>query len=205
MGKKCTKKLKKCLRLSDEELKFQIENDNNVALGNIIELYGDKIYATAYSITKSHTDADDVFQDVLLSIYKNVNQLKEIKALSSWIYRITVNNANMKLRASRKNKDLVERVGCKSIDMTIDGPIENSQSAMTQLLNQELKMLVEEAVSDLPPKYKSVILLNDFNDFSIRKTSDILNISIPAVKSRLHRARKKLKRKLGLYFRETAN
>lgn len=205
MGKKKKKKYKKCLKLSEEELKFQIKNDNNAVLTHIIECYGDRIYATAYRITQCHLDSDDIYQDVLLAIYQNVHKLKDVRALPSWIHRITVNFSNMKLRVFKKNSNLVEKVNSKSIEMTIEDPADDSQNAMNKLLNQEVKNLVKEAISDLPPKYKSVILLNDFNDFSIRKTSDILNISIPAVKSRLHRARKQLKRKLDLYFRETAN
>lgn len=205
MGKKKTKKLKKLLQITDQGLMEELKADKNVAIKKVVDKYGSKIYCTAYKLTRSHSEAEDVLQDVLLALYKNVDTLKNQKALSSWIYRTTVNYAHMKNRDSKKTRSLISQVACGCVEMTITDLLEDKENAMNYLLDQEARTVLEEAICDLPPIYRNVILLNDFNDFSIRKTSAILNISVPAVKSRLHRARKTLKDKLDLYFKEITN
>lgn len=172
---------------------------------DIIDIYSSRIYNTAFGITKNHSEAEEVLQETFIVIYKNIDQLRSIKALSSWIHRITVNSANMKMRKQKRDRHLQQKVSFENIDMTINS-IDNKEDVnLSSLLGEEEKNVVMQAISDLPDGYKNVILLNDFKNFSLRKTSDILNISIPAVKSRLHRARRKLKRKLDTYFKESSN
>ena len=205
MGKKKSQKLKKYIEYSDERIIRELKKDNNKALKHVINRYGTKIYYKAYSITQNHLETEEVLQDVLLSIYKNIDNLKDSKALSSWIYRITMNCSNMKLRQRQKNLNLLNRMSSEFIDITLDKNVIVTENSIDSLVNKEARQLLDQAISDLPAPYKSVILLNDLKHFSIRKTSDILNISVPAVKSRLHRARKKLKNKLDVYFLEMAN
>ncbi|MGD9580354.1 MAG: RNA polymerase sigma factor [Vampirovibrionia bacterium] len=189
----------------DEWLVKQLADGNVAALRLLVDKYGEKIYHTAYGVTHSHQESEEVMQDVLITIYRKAHTLRNTLALSGWIRRITVNYARMKLRNTKRSRDLLDKMGVKGID--ISSGINNckSENAMSFVLDEEAKAVLVKAISALPPKYKSVILLNDLKNFSLRKTSDILNISIPAVKSRLHRARKQLKNQLDCYFIDHAN
>lgn len=178
--------------------------NNTMPFHEIIEIYSQRIYRTAYKITRNHSESEEVLQDAFIVIYQNIHKLRSASALTSWIHRITVNLANMKMRKQKRYKNLQQKVTLGNIDMTISSKDNDVEDTMSLLLGEEVKNVVLQAVSDLPEDYKNVILLNDFKNFSLRKTSDILNISIPAVKSRLHRARRKLKCKLDLYFRENS-
>lgn len=189
----------------DEWLVKQLASGNKSAVRLLIDRYGEKIYYTAFKITYNHQESEEVLQDVLITIYRKAATLKNPAALSSWIYKITTNQAKMKLRNVRRSRDLLDKMGIEKQEISFDRSNCKSENTMNFVLDEEAKSMLVKAISDLPPKYKNVILLNDLNNFSLRKTSDILNISIPAVKSRLHRARKQLKTKLDCYFIENAN
>jgi RNA polymerase sigma-70 factor (ECF subfamily) len=206
MSKKKAKKLKICVDSNNNIAVKEFKYDENLSLKKLIDKYGDKVYNLAYSITRDHAESEEVFQDVFLIVFNKIHSLRNARALSSWINTITANVAKMKVRERSKTSLLLDSVNSVAeVELVSNCQNTSSSNGMHCLLTTEAKNVVQEAISDLPPKYKSVIILNDLNNFSIRKTSDILNISIPAVKSRLRRARQKLKHKLDLYFLENIN
>ena len=189
----------------DEWIVKQLASGNKSVVRFLIDKYGEKIYYTGYRITYSHQESEEVLQDVLIKICRKAHTIKNPASLSSWIHKITLNQAKMKLRNLKRSNDLLDKMGIAKKEISLDVSNCKSPNAMNFVLDEEAKSVLTKAISDLPPKYKSVILLNDLKNFSLRKTSDILNISIPAVKSRLHRARKQLKTKLDCYFIDNAN
>lgn len=201
MGKKHINKLKINLDNDKSEVLFELSKGRNEAYKYIIDKYGDKVYSIAYCITRSHTESEEVFQEVFLTIFKKITSLKDYKSLSSWIKTITVNFARKKIRDRQRDLDLLDRVETvASLQMLQNDQFSESENTMNKLLLSEAETVLNKAISELPPKYKCVIVLNDLNNFSLQKTSAILNISIPAVKSRLRRARQKLKKELDIYF-----
>lgn len=196
--------IKSNLKDNNLEHKFlvaQLKSGRNEAFRLIIKQYRNKIYSIAYCITQSHLEAEEVLQDVFVAIYRKINSLKDPYSLSSWINRITANFAKMKVRERHRNKDLLDKVEAVSdADMSECPFLYPSVGVLGNLLDTEAYGVITKAISELPQKYKLVIVLSDLNDYSLQKTSDILNISIPAVKSRLHRARKELKKNLKMYF-----
>lgn len=204
MGKKRTKKQKKFVEINIKTLISELKFGDNNAFKLIIEEFGDKVYYLAYKITNSHNDAEEVFQEVFLTIYQKIHLLKDFKALPAWIKRVTINIANMKIRNNKRNERLLNRFETETNHTNTHNSLSISENTINEILSIEVKDVVNKAISELPPKYKSVIVLNHLKNFSLQKTSDILNISVPAVKSRLHRARKELKNKLDLYFIENA-
>jgi RNA polymerase sigma-70 factor (ECF subfamily) len=206
MGKKKPKKINVSIDADHNILVKQMKVDKDITVKKLINKFGNKVYNKAYAITGDHNESEEVFQDVFVTVYKKIDTLRDMSALSSWIYAITTNLAKMKIRQRAKNQLFLEDVNSVTpIELVSNCNVEKSENGMTCLLNTEVQNVLKEAISDLPSKYKTVIILNDLNNFSLRKTSDILNISIPAVKSRLHRARQQLKRKLDVYFLEQAN
>lgn len=183
----------------------QLKSGRSDAFEHVVSEYKDKVYSLAYCITRSHPESEEVLQDVFLTIYRKINSLKDPYSFSSWVNTITANFANMKVREKARNKNLLDKVDpAYLVDKNLCPLVEPSDEALGNLLHTEAHSVISKAVSELPQKYQSVIVLKDLNNYSLQKTSDILNISVAAVKSRLHRARKELKKHLKHYFFEGA-
>ena len=152
-------------------------------------------------------DAQDVTQEVLLTLFRKINMFQGKSAFSSWVYRITLNASYMKLRRKKKEPNI-------SIDEVM--PLFNvagfqkekikdwSENTESLMFTKETRSVIQNAVDLLPEKEKVVFLLRDVEGLSTEKTGEILDLTVPAVKSRLHRARLFLRKKLSNYFEEYA-
>ena len=150
-------------------------------------------------------DAQDVTQEVLLTLFRKINMFQGKSAFSSWVYRITLNTSYMKLRSKKKEPNIsidelmpsFNRAGFQQ--EKIQDWSENTESLM---FNTETRDVINKAVDLLPEKEKVVFLLRDVEGLSTEKTGEIMDLTVPAVKSRLHRARLFLRKKLSYYFEE---
>lgn len=189
----------------DNRLVQELKAGNIEAFDKIVELYQRKIYALSFNITRNQMDAEDVAQDVLLSIYKKIDTFQGKAAFSSWVYRITLNATYMKLRNKKKDKYVSldeEYPAFNKSGFQTEKLLDWSGSTESLLFSNETKSVIEKAVNLLPEKEKVVFILRDVDGLSTEKVSEILELSIPAVKSRLHRARLFLRKKLSNYFEE---
>lgn len=189
----------------DEVLVRDLKAGKLEAFDQIVEIYQRKIYALAFNMTRNQMDAQDVAQEVLLSIYRKIDTFQGKSAFSSWVYRITLNASYMKLR-NRKKEQYVSldefmpsfnNAGFQSEKIT-----DWSENTESLLFSNETKGVIEKAVAQLPEKEKVVFILRDVDGLSTEKVGEILELTIPAVKSRLHRARLFLRKKLSTYFDE---
>ncbi len=175
------------------------------AFDKIVELYQRKIYALAFNMTRNQMDAQDVAQDVLLSIYKKIHTFQGKSAFSSWVYRITLNATYMKLRNKKKEQHISLDEMLPSFNNSgyqVEKITDWSENTESLLFTNEMKSNIGKAVDQLPEKEKVVFILRDVEGLSTEKVSEILDLTIPAVKSRLHRARLFLRKKLSNYFDE---
>jgi len=175
------------------------------AFDRIVELYNRKIYALAFNMTRNQMDAQDVAQDVLLSIFKKIHTFQGKSAFSSWVYRITLNATYMKLRNKKKEQHISLDEMLPSFNNSgyqVEKITDWSETTDSLLFTNETRSTIEKAVDQLPEKEKVVFILRDVEGLSTEKVSDILDLTIPAVKSRLHRARLFLRKKLANYFDE---
>ena len=189
----------------DNRLVEELKAGNIEAFDKIVELYQRKIYALSFNITRNQMDAEDVAQEVLLSIYKKIDTFQGKAAFSSWVYRITLNATYMKLRNKKKDKYVSldeEYPAFNKSGFQTEKLFDWSGSTESLLFSNETKSVIEKAVNLLPEKEKVVFILRDVDGLSTEKVSEILELSIPAVKSRLHRARLFLRKKLSTYFEE---
>ena len=189
----------------DEKLVQDLKNGDSEAFEQLVELYQKKIYALAFNMTHSQMDAQDITQDVLLSIFRKVHTFQGKSAFSSWIYRVTLNAVYMKLRSKKKE----QAVSLEDAFPTFNGSGYHqdkirdwTESAESLLFTNETKGIIQKAVNQLPEKEKVVFILRDVEGLSTEHVGDILDLSTPAVKSRLHRARLFLRKKLSNYFDE---
>lgn len=190
---------------ADEELVKGLIRGDQEAFEKFVELYQKKIYALGFNMTHNQMDSQDVVQEVLLTVFRKVHTFQGKSAFSSWIYRIALNAVYMRLRTKKKQQAV-------SIDDALpnfngsgfsrDKIRDWSENAESLLFSNEMKKVIQKAVNLLPEKEKTVFVLRDVEDLSTEKVGEILDLTIPAVKSRLHRARLFLRKKLANYFEE---
>lgn len=190
---------------TEEALVREFKEGNLEAYDKIVQLYQKKIYGLSFNLTRNAMDAQDVTQEVLLTIYKKVHTFQGKSAFSSWVYRVTLNATYMKLRSKKKEPNVSLDDLMPSFNGTgyhQDRIRDWSENAESLLFSNETKEIIQKAVDLLPEKEKVVFVLRDVEDLSTEKVSEILDLTIPAVKSRLHRARLFLRKKLSHYFEE---
>ena len=189
----------------DEKLVEELKGGKLEAFDEIVTRYEKKIYALGFNLTHNQMDAQDVAQDVLLTIFRKVHTFQGKSAFSSWIYRITLNAVYMKMRVKKKQQavsldDLLPSFNGSGFQQEkIFNWAENGE---THLFANETKEVIQKAVNLLPEKEKVVFVLRDVEGLSTEKVGEILDLTVPAVKSRLHRARLFLRKKLSNYFEE---
>ena len=195
-------------RIPDEKLVelFISSNDEN-AFEEIVNRYCDKIYRLAFRITRDHHSAEEVLQEVFLTLINKIHTFRGESKFSSWLYRVTANASYMHLRAEKKYENDVSLEDYVPYDEngTLMGRIKIkdwSDRPDKVLLSKEAMEIIERAINELPEPYRVVFHLRDIEGFSNEEVSEILGLSVPALKSRLHRARLFLRDKLSDYFYE---
>jgi RNA polymerase sigma-70 factor (ECF subfamily) len=172
------------------------------AFGELVRRYEGKIFRLAQHITQNREDAEDVLQETFLKAYEHLDQFKGDSKFYTWIVRIAVNQALMKLRRRKTDKSV-------SLDETIDTGEDTitreiaawDEDPEQRFSRDELGEILDTAVDSLEPPYRSVFVLRDIEELSTEETAEALNLSVPAVKSRLLRARLQLREKLTRYFK----
>jgi RNA polymerase sigma-70 factor, ECF subfamily len=173
------------------------------AFETLVNRYERKIFRLGMNITGSREDAEDVMQEAFLKAYQHLPEFEGNSRFYTWLVRIAVNQALMKLRRRRPNQvSLDEEIetGEDSFFRDVEdwGPSPAERYEQTQLHD-----ILNEAISELDPNFRIVFQLRDIEEMSTEETADVLHLSVPAVKSRLLRARLKLRQKLNRYFRRS--
>ena len=176
---------------------------NAESFATLINQYDRHIYRLALNITGNQEDAEDVLQDSFLKAYSNLGHFQGDSRFYTWLVRIAVNEALMKLRKRRR-----------ALSVSLDEPAEtNDRSLMPKEIEDwgenpeqsyaraELQEILNQAMEELEPQFRTVFVLRDVEEFSTEETARMLGLSVPAVKSRLLRARLKLRNQLNKYFR----
>lgn len=188
---------------SDASLFERLRLGDAGALEPLMELFAGRVYRVANGICRSSPDAEEVVQDVFLTLFRKVGSFQGRAALGTWLYRITVNMALNKRRGKRNEvegslEDLLpaftedgHRQGDRSLLLADWSPMPDET-----LLSREGREIISAAVNGLPPRYRAVLVLRDVEELSIEEVSEILGESIASVKSRLHRARMALREQL---------
>ncbi len=188
----------------DADLLAALRREDENAPGVLVERYGDRVYRLALRITGSPEDAEEVAQDALWTAARKIGTFKGESAFGSWLYRITANAAYMKLRARKsKGREIALEDVIPSFDE--DGvhfePMDDwSPRVDEQALQHELRDVLQQAIDDLPPDYRTALVMHDIEGMSNPDIAETLGISLPAVKSRVHRSRLFVRQKLSEYL-----
>jgi RNA polymerase sigma-70 factor (ECF subfamily) len=172
------------------------------AFTDLVNQYERKIYRLAKHITQNDEDAEDVLQETFLKAYEHLDNFQGNSKFYTWIVRIAVNESLMKLR---------KRKGDRTVPL--DEPVDTGEEMVTREIavwddnpeqrysREEIQEILDKAVEGLKPDFRTVFILRDIEELSTEETAESLGISIPAVKSRLLRARLALREKLTRQFK----
>jgi len=190
----------------DRELMTRAQAGDMSAFEALVSRHEDKVYGLALRMTRSEADAAEITQDTFLSAYQHLSEFRGEAAFGSWVHRIAANNALMRLRR-QKVLDIVsdEITGPEFTERgSLAEPPESdwSKRADAKGLDDELGRAIRAATDALPEGYREVFLLKDVEGLSYEEISEMVGISIPAVKSRLHRARLSLREAIDAFYKE---
>jgi len=182
--------------MSDDELVEGIQAENPLAFEELVNRYSMRVFTLANRVTKHKEDAEDVMQEVFVSVMRKITAFRGQSSFSSWIYRVTLNCALMRLRKRRQDKS-ISMEDMMSQVLAVPNRVNTFNSeGESYRRRSELSEALTAAIEELPKDYRPVFILRDVDGFSSLEVSEMLGISVPAVKSRLHRARISLQRHL---------
>ena len=185
---------------TDEELVRVAQAGDNRAFDELVRRYQNKVYRLSYKILRHEDDAAEALQDAFLSAYRGLRNFKVESTFSTWLYRIATNASLMKYRKRRDNHISLEQSQAPSEDAEpLQLPDWSAQPA-EELLTAETREVMEEGIQRLPEELRTVFVLRDIEGLSNAEVAEILELSVAAVKSRLHRARIALRERLNRYF-----
>jgi RNA polymerase sigma-70 factor (ECF subfamily) len=196
------------IEISDEVLVERARAKDEAAFEALVGRYEDKLYRLAMRFVRNETDAQEILQDAFLSAWRNLPTFEGRAQFSSWMYRVTVNAALMLLRSRNRHPEVtVDDIEPSALN---DAVVENGQMMRSsadwsqrpdeQLQSEEMRKHIQVSVDALPDGLRTVFLLRDVEELSTEDTAEMLGLSVPAVKTRLHRARLALREAIGRYF-----
>jgi RNA polymerase sigma-70 factor, ECF subfamily len=172
------------------------------AFNELVNTYSRKIFRLAKHITQNDEDAEDVLQETFLKAFEHLGNFQGQSKFYTWIVRIAVNESLMKLRKRKSDRSV-----------PLDEPVDTGEDTVIREIavwdenpeqkysREELGQILDEAVESLRPAFRTVFVLRDIEELSTEETAEALGISVPAVKSRLLRARLQLREKLTRFFK----
>src|SRR6476620_8962922 len=188
--------------VSDELALVQAAKKGDVsAFESLVKKYDRNVFRIANHITHNREDAEDVVQDAFLKAYENLEQFQGQSKFYTWLVRIAVNEALMKLRKRRPERTVSLDEDVKTEEDSLPREVADwSPNPEQQYSQAELKDILTRTIQGLPPGFRTVFVLRDVEGLSTEETAEALDLSVPAVKSRLLRARLQLRERLNRYF-----
>ncbi len=190
--------------LGDENLaRLFVNYNDDEAFNELVNRYAGMIYRLALRITKDTYSAEDVLQNVFLILIEKLQNFKGESKLSTWIYTITSNESLLTLRKNvfRSSKETSYDKHREELSNYDSGLYDSGGPLPDKLvMNMEVNTILERVINELPDDYRIAFQLRDIEGLSNREAADILGISVPAIKSRILRARNELRRKLIPYL-----
>jgi RNA polymerase sigma-70 factor (ECF subfamily) len=188
--------------LSDGELVLRAQPGDAAAFGELVRRYEGRIYHLVRRILSDPQEAEDALQETFLSAWRGLPRFKREARFSTWIFRIATNAALMRLR--RRRPDTVSLDAPVEGDGATAGPshqvVDWGPTPEQAAVDDETRAAMEAAIAALPPELRAVFLLRDVEEMSNQEVAEAIDLTVPAVKSRLHRARLFLRERLNQHY-----
>jgi len=178
---------------------------DTAAFEQLVRQYDRQIFRTAQHITQNREDAEDITQDVFFKAFQKLDQFQGNSKFSTWLVRIAVNESLMRLRKRKTSKTVSMDQDVETDEGSIPRDFAEWRPNPEQNYSQaELAEILRKTIAGLPPGFRTVFTLRDIENLSTEETAAALGLSVPAVKSRLLRARLQLRERLSRYFRQNS-
>lgn len=188
----------------DRELVDVARGGDTAAFDELVRRYAERVHRLAFKVLRQEEDAEDALQEAFLSAYRNLSKFKGDSEFSTWLYRVAMNAALMRLRKRREGMVSLEQpTDQRDANVTLQ-LADLARTPLEETINEELRETLEAAVDKLPEELAQVFLLREVEGLSNSEVAEILELSVPAVKSRLHRARIALRDELARYLSDRA-
>lgn len=187
--------------MDDLEFIKQIKAGNEQAFKQLVEVYKDMVINTCYGFLQNREDAEDVAQEVFIKVYRSVASFREESRLSTWLYRVAVNES-LNLRKKRKRKKWLRSFQSFSNDSSdteewIDEKGPDPHEALEQ---KERARILHKAIEKLSENQRIAFTLNKYENLSYKDIAEVMGTTVSAVESLLDRAKKNLRKKLTNYY-----
>ncbi len=187
----------KISQTSDSDLIKKARSGDARAFTQLVQRYEQLVYGFSYKVCRDKDKAEETLQDTFVNVYRKIDQFNGESKFSTWLYSIVTNNCLMKRRKRKLDAEMVsfdeppisDNHEPHSIPAWTDSPI-------SSLMNSELRSRLDKAILKLPMEYRVVFILRDVENQTAEEAAKILKLSVPAVKSRLRRARLFLRKEL---------
>jgi RNA polymerase sigma-70 factor (ECF subfamily) len=190
------------LTRDEGQLVSEAKAGNYAAFEELVNRYEKKIYRLGMNITGNREDAEDVLQDAFLKAFEHLKDFREDSRFYTWITRIAVNEALMKLRKRKSSKEVgMEDSEDENGDVQVREFADWKPNPEQQFAQTELEQILQTAVGTLSPGFRTVFYLRDVEGLSTEETAELLDLSVGAVKARLFRARLRLREELSKIFK----
>jgi len=181
--------------LSDLALARRCAARDPAAVRFVIAANNQRLFRAAWSVLKSRSEAEEAVQAAYLSAFSSIGAFEGRSALSTWLIRIVINEALGRRRAAERRRRQLEKEGIAVLDDYRETLMRGSvaEGPDVAIAREQIRVLLEQAVAQLPESFRSVFVLRDVEGLSSEETAEILDVPLGTVKTRLHRSRRKLK------------
>ncbi|MBX7115089.1 MAG: sigma-70 family RNA polymerase sigma factor [Myxococcaceae bacterium] len=189
----------------DSQLLEKALAKDNAAFAELVRRYRDPVYGLALRMTRSEADAAEVTQDAFLAAYRHLSEIRTDQAFGAWVHRIAANQALMKLRHRKVVANVEAPLPTPEFNergSLVEEVADWNPTALEQSLDAELGKAISHAADELPEEYRQVFLLKDVEDLTYEQIAEITGDSVPAIKSRLHRARLAMRAAIDRFYLE---
>jgi RNA polymerase sigma-70 factor, ECF subfamily len=194
---------------NEKELVQKAQKGDERAFSLLVKKYESTVYNFAYKVCRDKENAAETLQDTFINVYRKLDQFNGESKFSTWLYQIVTNNCLMKKRKSKLDKSSLSLEESDSAhnesetqgnEMPFQALVSLKQTPQDEVVNKELREILDDAILKLPIEQRLVFILRDVEGHSSEEASKILKVSIPAIKSRLRRARVFLREQLQEYM-----
>jgi len=183
--------------ISDNEIISRVLKGEKGLYTNIVRKYNQRLYRVGMSIINDDAEVEDVMQVAYIKAYENLGKFEFKSTFSTWITKILINESLLRLKKRKRSLN----INYEMIDTKIsqNHPVD-SQTPLMNVVNSELKVILEKAIQQLPEKYRTIFIMREIEDMNIAETRECLDLSETNVKVRLNRAKAMLKNSLAKYY-----
>jgi RNA polymerase sigma-70 factor, ECF subfamily len=190
------------VRDNEQELIAEARNGSSAVIGELVRRYESRLFRLAQNITSNYEDAEEVVQNAFVKAFQKLDSFRGDSRFYTWLVRIALNEALMKIRGGQRFREVSMDSAKETEDDIVPRELRDwGPNPEERYSQEEVRSILATAINELDPAYRIVFQLRDVEGFSTKETAQALGLSFTAAKTRLRRARLKLRNSLDAYFR----